>query len=466
MASDTEAIQAPPAAEPIVTLAQPSRKPEPVAVSERLTAVDVLRGVAVLGILAMNIVFFAWPGPCYSNPLRGGGFTGLDRLLWICNHLFIDGKMVTLFTMLFGAGLVLMGERADAQGRSLAWLYYRRVFWLLLIGAAHGYLLWSGDVLFFYAECGLLLYPFRRRSARTLLILGILVLLVIVPIGLALGAGLDFLQTTAAQAEAARAAGGRPTKFAAWIHEVWTRDVRPFLEPSPEKQVETFTRDTEVHRGSYAGLVRHNVRELLGGQTIGFLLFLVWFFGGRMLLGMGLMKLGVFSAARSWRFYGWLVALGYGVGLPLVAYDTFALIRHDFHYPEALRSMALYNYLGSVIVALGHVGVVMLVCKSGALSWLTRRLAAVGRMALSNYLAQSVICTVLFDGFGFGLFATIHRTGLAGIVLAIWIAQLIVSPIWLARFNFGPAEWLWRSLTYWRLQPLRRAPEVAAAAVS
>jgi uncharacterized protein len=108
-----------PEAEAVVTVEQTKPRPEPVAAFERVASVDVLRGVALLGILAMNIVFFALPGPAYSNPTRGGGDSGFNLLLWIFNHLVFDGKMITLFSMLFGAGLVLMGDRADARGASL-----------------------------------------------------------------------------------------------------------------------------------------------------------------------------------------------------------------------------------------------------------------------------------------------------------------------------------------------------------
>ncbi len=124
-----------------------------------------------------------------------------------------------------------------------------------------------------------------------------------------------------------------------------------------------------------------------------------------------------------------------------------------------------YNAFGSLVVALGHVGMLMLVVQSGLIAWLTTRLAAVGRMALSNYLTHSLVCTTLFYGYGFGLFGHINRTGLAGIVLFIWIFQLVVSPIWLKHFRFGPAEWLWRSLTYWRIQPIVvRQPKVLGVA--
>jgi uncharacterized protein len=464
MSIDAEAIQtAEPQPQAVVASKPTKPRPEPVAGFERVASVDVLRGVALLGILAMNIVFFALPGPAYSNPTRGGGDSGLNLFLWIFNHLVFDGKMMTLFSMLFGAGLVLMGDRADARGASLGWVYYRRVLWLLVIGGLHAYLLWSGDILVLYAECGLVLYPFRRRSARTLIIVGILAMLVIMPLGMGIRTGIGFLESTAARAEAARAAGERPTKFQAWIHELWTKEVQPKLEPSHEKKDEKYNKEVETYRGRYWGIVRHNAGELLAGQTIAFVIELLWAVGGRMLLGMGLMKLGVFSASRSWRFYGRMAALGYGLGLPLVGYDTYALLRHDFHYSQEFLSTFVYNYVGTVLVALGHAGAVMLICKSGALSWLTRRLAAVGRMALTNYLMQSVICTTLFYGYGFCLYGRFDRTGLAGVVLAIWVFQLAISPVWLRYFRFGPAEWLWRSLTYWRLQPMRRQPQPALA---
>jgi uncharacterized protein len=131
------------------------------------------------------------------------------------------------------------------------------------------------------------------------------------------------------------------------------------------------------------------------------------------------------------------------------------LIGPEFSTHYELHGGFLYNAYGSVIVALGHVGAMMLIVKSGALGWLTRRLAAVGRMALTNYLTHSIVGTTLFFGYGFGLFGTINRTGLAAVVLTIWIMQLVISPIWLKHFRYGPAEWLWRSLTYWRVEPLR-----------
>jgi uncharacterized protein len=178
--------------------------------------------------------------------------------------------------------------------------------------------------------------------------------------------------------------------------------------------------------------------------------------GGLMLVGMGLMQLGVFAAVRSYRFYATLAGVGYAVGLPVVAFGILDLTAHDFDPVHEYIVGGHFNYVGSLFVALGHVGAVMLVCKAGLLPWLTARLAAVGRMALTTYLTQTVLCTTLFEGWGFGLFGELVRFQLLAVVAGVWLSQLAVSPLWLRHFRFGPMEWLWRSLTYGRLYPFRR----------
>jgi len=437
------------------TATVPKPRAEPVSSSERYFAVDVLRGFALLGILAMNIVAFGWPMAAYGNPMRGGGFEGLDRAIWFGNHLFFEGKMMTIFSMLFGAGLVLMDQRAEARGAKIRGVYYRRVLWLLVIGLIHAYLIWNGDILVLYAECGLLLYLFRNRRPKTLIILGICAMLAMVPVILGFATAFDYMRAATARVEAQIKAGEKPSPLDQKIHDIWTKNVKENVLPNPEQQAKSFAEELATHRGGYFGIVKHRAPQLLIEHTVGFLLggFLVAM--SRMLLGMGLMKLGVFSAARSIRFYVWMAAVGYGIGLPLMVFDSLELIHHEFGLDYELHGGLFYNLFGSVVVALGHVGLLMLIVQSGALQWLTRRLAAVGRMALSNYLTHSLVCTTLFYGYGFGLFGHINRTGLAAIVLAIWVFQLLVSPIWLKYYRFGPAEWLWRSLTYWRLQPMR-----------
>ncbi len=440
------------------TSAAPKPRAEPVSSSERYFAVDVLRGFALLGILAMNIVAFGWPMAAYGNPTRGGGFEGLDRAIWFFNHLFFEGKMMTIFSMLFGAGLVLMDQRAEARGARIRGVYYRRVFWLLLIGLIHAYLIWNGDILVLYAECGFLLYLFRNLRPKTLIIVGISALLFVVPLLLGFGAAFDYMRAATARVEAQKKAGEEPTELDQKLHDIWKEKIEENVSPTSEQRAKSWTEELVAYRGGYLGIVKHRAFQLLMEHTVGFLLGGFFFAVSRMLVGMGLMKLGVFSAQRSTRFYAWMVGLGYGIGLPLMVFDALQLIRHDFGVDYEMHGGALYNVFGSLIVAMGHVGLLMLVVQSGALAWLTRRLAAVGRMALSNYLTHSLVCTTLFYGYGIGFFGLINRTGLAAIVLTIWVFQLVISPIWLKHFRFGPAEWLWRSLTYWRLQPMRVSP--------
>jgi uncharacterized protein len=443
------------ATSPVDELPLTGHRAEPVSAAERFASVDVLRGFALLGILAMNIVAFAWPGPAYGNPLRGGGFEGTDRAVWFFNHLVFEAKMMTIFSMLFGAGLVLMGERAAARGASLRGVNYRRVLWLMVIGAIHAYLIWDGDILFLYAECGLFLYLFRNGTPRTLIILGVVLMMLVVPLVLGFTAAVDGMKAVSARVDAQVKAGEKPGKFDRRIHDIWTDHLQKEFQPNEEQKVKDWDEEMETFRGGYLGIVKHRAFEVLMGQTVGFLLGGLFFAGARMLLGMGLMKLGVFSAERSRSFYIGMVVLGYGIGLPLMVFDAVQLINHEFRSEYFMRGGVFYNAFGSLVVALGHVGLIMLIVQSGALAWLTRRLAAVGRMALSNYLTHSIVCTTLFYGYGFGLFGQINRTGLAAIVLLIWIVQLWISPIWLKHFRFGPAEWLWRSLTYWKLQPMR-----------
>jgi len=154
----------------------PDQLPGPITVTERFAALDTLRGVAVLGILIMNIYAFAMPFAAYMNPLQMGGLEWYNLGTWFATHIVADQKFMSIFSMMFGAGLVLMWQRAEARGAKFGRIYYRRMFWLLVIGMLHGYLLWFGDILFYYAFVGMLLYPARKWQPRTLIIVACLLL--------------------------------------------------------------------------------------------------------------------------------------------------------------------------------------------------------------------------------------------------------------------------------------------------
>lgn len=420
--------------------------------SDRIVSVDVLRGVAVLGILAMNVYAFAMPFAAYQNPLLYGGDRGVDLWAWFFTHLFFDQKFLPVFSMLFGAGLVLMWQRAEERGRKLAKVFYLRNLWLLVLGLLHAYLLWIGDILVSYALLGFLIYFFRRLRPRALLVTATVLLLAGIPVNHLMGRGMAQMDAEATRLWAARESGAELTPKQEARLEEWETGMRPFVRPDAED----VQKDLEIHRGSYLEILEHRAPTVFMMQTLGFLGFALWRVGGLMLLGMGLMKLDVFAARRPTGFYLRVLAAGYGLGLPLAAWSAYLLWSHDFDGIYASKSAVWANWIGGVAVALGHVALVMLAVRRGWLPRLQERLSAAGRMAFTNYVAHSVLLTTLFYGYGFGLYGRIDRAGQLGIVLVVWILQLWWSPLWLRHFRFGPLEWLWRTLTYRRLQPLRR----------
>ena len=422
----------------------------PVSGRERLQSVDVLRGFSLLGILVINIYFFALPSGVYFDPTIAGGFTGVNLLTWKTSHLFFLQKMMAIFSMLFGGGLILMHDRAETAGKSFRGIYYRRIVWLMIFGLAHGFLFWHGDILFTYAVCGFLLYLFRRRSPRTLIIWAAVFLSLGILIQVGSGMQFERLRAAARQFEAAEASGAEITPELSAVVQMW-EETKSYFVPTPGEVAE----EVEAYRGNVSEVMAYRAPKTLMMQTQAMVFMVFWRAMGLMLLGMALMKLGVFSAKRSTRFYVICMIAGYGIGVPLAYYGASQLIAHSFDFIYGFKIGYHFNYIAGVLVSLGHVGLVMLAFRSGLLGWLTRRLAAVGRMALSNYLMHTIICTTIFYGYGLGLFNRIDRFGLMAFVLAIWIFQLIISPVWLRHFRFGPAEWLWRSLTYRRRQPMR-----------
>jgi uncharacterized protein len=395
----------------------------------------------------MNMTFFAYPSFVMFAPDTIGGFSGLDFWAWAFGELFVSLKFMALFSMLFGASLLLLTGRLEQLGLPAGRIYYRRLLWLFVIGLIHSYGLWFGDILVPYAMCGLVLYLFRRMSVRWLLILGS----VIVLIGVAPQHGYGrFLEYIRGQAEIVAEAGDEATAQQRQWAEIWN-EIAPAFNPSEEFVEETAAR----YRGGYVDIFLARWPEALQMQTIAMFLFVGWRILGLMMIGMALHKNGFFRAQWTHRQYLITAIAGYGLGLPVVAYGIEQAVAHDLDVVHFFVEGALYNYVASVGVALGHAAVVIMVYKSGLLKAFARRLGAVGRTALSNYLLQTLIGTTLFYGYGFGLFGRVNRFALLGMVLAVWALQLWLSTLWLRHFRFGPAEWLWRSLTYKRRQPMR-----------
>ena len=399
----------------------------PVGVGERIASIDVLRGFALLGILIMNIQSFSTIEAAYLNPTAYGDLSGVNRWVWTLSHVAADGKFISIFSMLFGAGIVLMAARAEAGGVRPRGLNTRRNVWLIIIGLLHAYLLWYGDILFTYGVCALIAFAGRKASPKKLIITGVVVFSVAFLLFMLFGFSLRF-----------------------WPEENRAQSLKNWL-PSEE----AISAELAAYRGTWLEQMAARIPAAIALQTFVFLAMEGWRVCGLMLIGMALFKTGVFSAERSKRFYLAMIGGGYAVGVPLVIAGVVKNFAAGWAFEYSMFLGSQYNYWGSLFVALGHTGAVMLAFRSGLFGRLRRVLAAVGRMALTNYLMQTVICTTIFYGHGLGLFGYVERKYQIVVVLAVWAVQLIYSPIWLRHFRFGPAEWAWRSLTYGRRQSIR-----------
>ena len=419
------------------------------AAGDRHVSIDAVRGFAVLGILLMNIVGMGLPAFAYLDPTYAGGSTGADLWTWAVNNVLTDGKMRALFTMLFGASAVLIAERAEGGRPGPAATHYRRMFWLFAFGMLHAYFLWWGDILVTYALAGLVIFPFRKLGVRVQVAIGVAILA-----GL-LAANIFVADQLKALHAAAATPGATPAALAAW------REASQLVAPSQAlKAVEI-----AGFRGGFmdALQVRAQAARLLQmylmptdeiPEAI-----------GQMFLGMALFRSGFFTLRWSRGAYLATLAVGYLLAAPATAWLAWRIQQSHFD-PLALNRLEAWQQVTRPLIALAHASVILLIVRSGAAAVVVSRLAAAGRMAFSNYLMTSIITTLVFCGFGLGLYARLSRFQELAVVAGVWVFILAWSKPWLARFHYGPFEWAWRSLVRWAPQPFvrgRAGPATAAA---
>lgn len=401
----------------------------PAPSNKRIASLDVIRGFAILGILLMNIQSFSMPASAYLNPTSFGDLSGANFVVWLISHLFADYKFLSLFSMLFGASILLICERAEAAGQSVWKVHYARNFWLLVIGAGHAYLLWHGDILFPYAICAMLMFLFRKRSPRFLIITGLLLF--------SIGSSIYFLSGIS---------------MPSWP-EADVADLREGTWAPSETAIEE---EIAAFRGSFGEQMEERVEKTVEMQTTVFLLLFIWRISGLMLLGMAFYKSGFLTMRWNLKAYlrtGLLAAL---IGFLLTGIGAYRNFGASWSLEYSMFLGSQWNYWGSLLVAIAYAALLQVFLLLNADGIIQRSLAAVGRMALSNYLLQTLLATSIFYGFGLGLFAQVSRLQQAGIVLLIWAVLIAFSLLWSRHYHYGPFEWLWRSLTRMKVQTLKR----------
>jgi uncharacterized protein len=400
----------------------------PILLGERIITLDVVRGIALLGILISNMVFF-------SQPYGINGFrndlwmSSADRIADWISMIFIEGKFYPIFSMLFGMGFALQMQRAASRGPELTEVYLRRLYILIGFGLLHGIFLWEGDVLLAYGLCGLLLLLFRNCKPRTVVIWALGIILIPALLMVFLSALLHLLSDLPAVRSA--------------MNEMYSGE--------SETRKEMFR---VFLYGSYLDVMIYRIGELV------YVIFATLIFSpiylGLFLIGMLVGQKGILSEVHKHKrlLVGVMLICGV-VGVAANYFGAWVLMaginRSD--YGQMLLGYAINSIFGPVLAFAYVAGLALMICRW---SWakLYAPFATVGRMALTNYLMQSLIATTIFYGYGFGYGGNIGRMGTIGLALVIYAAQIIFSLIWLKHFRYGPMEWLWRSLSYGARQPM------------
>ncbi|MEM7689056.1 MAG: DUF418 domain-containing protein [Pseudomonadota bacterium] len=410
----------------------------PVRSDDRISSLDFIRGLAVMGILAANIISFGqppmaylWPDAFLTDPGDPGGWQ------WIAQFVVIDGKMRGLFTLLFGAGLYLFMERAWARGSS-RWLQMWRLVLLLGFGLLHFYLIWFGDILSLYALVGFVAVAFMKFQPGTQIRLGLFIYI----LGCVIFGGLFTVQYLIAETSV-------------FAGQDWVAEAKSEIATSYATQQANDAKAI-VHKesGDYAALIAERFEQQwflpFVNPTFLFLETLPL-----MLIGMGLYRRGFFSGAfaptkmKLWGWAGVLVGGGFSLALGLFVQSE------GFTLTGVNAAFFGWSMAPRLLMVLGMAALLVEYSKS-ATGWLAQRISAAGRAAFTNYLGTSVVMMIVFHGWGLGLFGELNRPLLYLVTVLTWALMLAWSQPWLERYRYGPLEWLWRCLTYRKLFALKR----------
>jgi uncharacterized protein len=407
----------------------------PVQQEERIQVVDILRGFALFGILLVNMAIFSRPFQSILLPVSPDLPWHDSAAEWLI-HFLGEGKFYAMFSTLFGLGLVLMMERIEQRGGRFVPLYSRRLLALFLIGLVHAFLIWVGDILIIYALLGFPLMLFRKARPRTLIIWAV-VLLSIPLLFNAATTGLVQLGRSVPEVAAQIELGFAQAEAG------YVADVERALRVYP---VGNFIEITLQRAYDYTSM------GLLSIFVMGFNILAMF------LIGMYFGKRRLFHDVEANRsFFKKLLIWGLILGLlGNLVYATLIMPLSRVETSWTLLLATLSQGIGAPLLCLAYIAAISLISLSPRWGRPLQALAPVGQMALSNYLLQSITCTLIFYGYGLGLFGRMGGALGIALTIAIFLVQIPISHWWMKRFKYGPAEWLWRSMTYLKLQPMKR----------
>lgn len=424
----------------------------PTSQKERIRILDSLRGFAILGILLMNIGSFSLPGIGHDPSVLSEG--GINYKTWYFIELFPNGTQRALFSMLFGAGIILFVRSAlkKTDGIRAADYFFRRQLWLIVFSVIDVFiLLWPGDILLDYALLGMLMFTFRNLSPKHLLIAaGVCLLLMLARENRDLYKNKMIIT----RGETVAAMDTSVVKLTPKQVDQLGAMKQMKEESSLEKRTERMERIQRIiGRESYEDLYESRTERYLR-QIVRYLYFELWDVLLFMFVGMAFFKMGILTGQAPARTYWIMLIIGLGLGLLLSYIGLQGFINSNYNNYDYSKNITIEFYqLHRVLRSLGIFALIMLLYKSGLVKWLFELLRPVGQMAFTNYLSQSILCGLIFYSIGFSMFGKLQRYEVYLVVIAIWIFQIILSNIWLRFFRFGPFEWAWRSLTYWKRQP-------------
>lgn len=429
-----------------------SHSPAPVQRCNRIESLDVLRGAAILGILLINIVGFGLStGGNFSNKLFSD-LSSSNFIAYAAVYALFEGKMRAMFCLLFGAGILLFSiNKNNIEPKRVTLLFYLRMSWLVLFGLLHAHvLLWTGDVLFFYGLFGMIVFLLRNLKPRYMIMAVPFVTLIWFVVGTLFYRDVREKRFAFNEAVKIQREEGRLTVEQQQAIVQWNDIEKTMLPNEAEAQASAANM-----RGSYASVAAEVRPKALKAET-SYLLVEMGDNIALMLLGMALLKLGFFNGKWTSKRYRLMMIIGYAVSLPVTAYELWYMANYNSSITSIILHMeqtsipwkTLLYPVQRICMALAHCAALMLLIRSGYLSAAVKRLQAVGQMALSNYIMQTVLCSLFFFGYGLGFYNKLELHQLYYVVATILIVQLIFSPLWLKHFKFGPVEWLWRTLTY------------------